>query len=162
MDHFAGMASAHFGSGPPACRDRDCQRTRRPLAPGFPRSHNRRAMPGTACSAHDQFLQQSASSDALQNRRESYRANHFKQRVFTQPGPQADSCTAPREHSAQQTMDPMHLRDFGSDRPRRPIQKAPRLARRSGGRLRDAFDDLEVGRQCLAPGFRPEQHGDHD
>jgi hypothetical protein len=29
--------------------------------------------------------------DAPQNRRESYRANHFKQDVFTRPGPQADS-----------------------------------------------------------------------
>ena len=33
---------------------------------------------------------------------------------------------------------------------------------RSGDRLRDAFDDLEIGRQRLALGFRPEQHGDHD
>jgi len=33
---------------------------------------------------------------------------------------------------------------------------------RSDGRLRDAFDDLEIGCQRLALGFRPEQHGDHD
>ena len=45
---------------------------------------------------------------------------------------------------------------------RRPVQKAPRPVGRSGGRLRDAFDDLEIGRQRLALGFRPEQHGDHD
>jgi hypothetical protein len=44
----------------------------------------------------------------------------------------------------------------------RPVQKAPRPVGRSGGRLRDAFDDLEIGRQRLALGFRPEQHRDHD
>ena len=60
------------------------------------------------------------------------------------------------------TTDPIHLRDFGTDLPRRPVQKAPRLAGRLGGRLRDHFGDLEIGRQRLALGFRPEQHGDHD
>lgn len=77
-------------------RDRDCRRTRRPLAPGSPRSHNRRAMPGTTCSARDPTLQQSASSDAPPDRRESYRANHFKQSVFTRPGPIPDSCAVAR------------------------------------------------------------------
>ena len=42
------------------------------------------------------------------------------------------------------------------------FRKAPRPVGRSGGRLRDAFDDLEIGCQRLALGFRPEQHGDHD
>ena len=50
----------------------------------------------------------------------------------------------------------MHLRVFGSDPPRRSVQEAPRPVG-SGGRLRDAFDDLEIGRQGLAFGFRPEQ-----
>ena len=67
-----------------------------------------------------------------------------------------------REHSTYADGDPLHLRDFGTDPPRRPVQGAPRLMGRSGGRLRGQFDDLEIGRQSLALGFRPEQHGDHD
>src|ERR1700739_4125673 len=60
------------------------------------------------------------------------------------------------------TTDLIQSRDFGADLPRRPAQRAPRLVGRSGGRLRGHFEDLDIGGQCLALRFRPEQHGDHD
>jgi hypothetical protein len=59
------------------------------------------------------------------------------------------------------TTDPMIFVTLDRN-PAAAVQTALRPMGRSGGWLRDALDDFEIGRQRLALGFRPEQHGDHD
>src|SRR5215510_4005843 len=63
------------------------------------------------------------------NRRESYRANHFKQSVFTQPGPFATYCTATRPRSL--------TGHSGNREAARPLQRATLVTlKRHCGRLR--------------------------